>query len=101
MTFECTVFGGGDVTTVWKGDFFNCSAKRRVIELAHSQRDDFSSHICNNGNVVGKFIRIDNDSFISQLNVTLTRNITGKRIECIRDNVTNMEIIGSINLTSG
>ena len=101
MTYECTVFGGAEVITVWKGDFFRCSTGKRLIELVHRQRYDFSSQICNDGNVVGRFVRVENNSFISQLNVTLTHDIAGKSIECISDNGTYTERVGSLNLTSG
>ena len=101
VTYECTVFGGAEVITVWKGDFFDCSTGKREIELVH--REDFSPHICNEGNVtvVARIIRVENDSFISQLNITLTHDIAGESIECISDNGTNTERVGSMNLTSG
>ena len=55
MTYECTVFVGNEATTFWKGDFFHCSTGLEpYIELVHRQRDDFSPHTCNNGNVVAK-----------------------------------------------
>jgi hypothetical protein len=101
VTYECTVLGGAEAATVWKGDFFNCLSGKRVIELVHRYRDDFSSHTCNDGNVVGRFVSIENDSFTSQLNITLTRDIVGKSIECISDNGINTERVGSLNLTSG
>ena len=102
MTYECTVFGGtSDVVTVWKGDFFNCPTGIGEIHLIHRQREDFIPQTCNDGKVVARFVRIENDSFISQLNVTLTHDIAGMSIECIRDNGTNIERISVTNLTSG
>ena len=102
VTYECTVFGGTQgVSTVWKGDFFNCPTGIGEIHLIHGQREGFNPHTCNDGKVVARFVRIENNSFISQLNVTLTRDIAGKGIECIRDNGTNTEGIGATNLTSG
>ena len=87
--------------TVWKGDFFDCSTGKREIELVH--REDLSPHICNEGTVtvVAKIVRVENNSFTSQLNVTLTHAIAGKSIECISDNGTNTERVGLLNLTSG
>ena len=41
------------------------------------------------------------DSFVSQLNVTLTCDIIDMSVECIRDSGTNTERVGSLNLTSG
>jgi hypothetical protein len=102
VTYECTVFGGTEVTTIWKGDFFSCLSDKRALEFVHSRTDNFSSQSCNDGNVVGRFVRIENDSFTSQLNITLKRSdIAGKSIECISDNGTDVERVGSMNLTSG
>ena len=102
VTYECIVFGGTlDIFTVWKGDFFNCPTGIGEIHLIHGEREGFNPHTCNDGNVLGRFVRIENDSFISQLNVTLACDIIGKSIECIRDNGTNIERVGTMNLTSG
>ena len=103
LTYECTVLGGSGGLTVWKGDFFHCSNGIQQIELVHVQlmEGDFSSRTCNDGSIVAKIVRVENDSFISQLNVTLTHNITGRSIECISDNGTTTESVGSLNLTSG
>lgn len=99
VTYECTVFGGAEVTTVW--DFFRCSTGKRVIELVHRQREHFNSHTCNDGKVVARIVRVENTSFISQLNITLTHDIIRKSIECISDNGASTERVGSMNLTSG
>ena len=48
---------------------------------------------------MARFVRIENGSFISQLNITLICDIAGKGIECIRDNGTSTEGIGAMNLT--
>jgi hypothetical protein len=101
VTYECTVFGGTEATTIWKGDFFSCLSGKRALEFVHSRTDNFSSQSCNDGNVVGRFVRIENDSFTSQLNITLKRDIAGKSIECISDNGTDVKRVGLMNLTSG
>ena len=101
MTYECTVFGGTEVITVWRGDFFHCSTGKMVIELVHRQRDDFSPHTCNDGNVVARIVGVESNNFISQLNITLTHDVAGKSIECISDNGSSTERVGLLNLTSG
>ena len=105
MTYECTVVGEYGGFTIWTGDFLHCSNGKRVIELRHSQSTNaqggvFSTRICNNGNIVGRLVRIENGGFISQLNVTVTSEIAGRTIDCSYDNGT-IHRIGSINLTTG
>ena len=107
VTYECTVFGGSGVTTVWKGNFFHCSNGKQVIEFVHSQLTSEEGvvgsivRICNNGNIVGRIVRVENEHLTSQLNVTLTNDIAGESIECISDNGTDIYRVGLLNLTSG
>lgn len=82
VTYECTVNGDQGGFTVWAGDFFYCSSGKRVIELQHmptrvGDTPEFTDRTCNNGNIVGRIIRVENGSFTSQLNVTLTSDIIG------------------------
>ena len=107
VTYECTVQGDYGGFTLWMGDFFYCSLSNheQLIELSHSQLLTNNVHggeakLCNNGNIVGRIIRIENDSFISQLNVTLTSDIVGKSIECAYDNGT-VHSVGSLSITTG
>ena len=84
---------------------FQCSNGKRVIELRYSQSTNAqggvsSTRICNDGNIMGRLVRIENGGFISQLNVTVTSEIAGRTIDCAYDNGT-MHRIGSINLTTG
>ena len=103
VTFECTVIGGFGTTTVWKSDIFHCSSGKQVIELVHRpvnfEQEGDNTRACNNGDIVGRIVRSENDSFTSQLNVTLTQNISGGRIECIGDNGISTHRIGSLNIT--
>ena len=107
VTYECTVVGDYGGITIWMGDFFSCLADSQVIELVHSQlitnRPEgkaFNARTCNDGNIVGRIVRVENGRYISQLNVTLTSDIVGKSIECAYDNGTVYRI-GSLNLTTG
>ena len=107
VTYECTVVGDYGGITIWMGDFFRCLANSRVIELVHNQLitnrpegEAFNARTCNDGNIVGRIVRVENGRYISQLNVTLTSDIVGKSIECAYDNGTVYRI-GSLNLTTG
>ena len=106
LTYECTVVGDRGGITVWMGDFFRCPNGKKEIGLLHSDFTNgqaggvYNTQTCNDGNVVGRIIRVENGVFTSQLNVTLTSDIIGRSIECAYDNGTTHRI-GSLNLTTG
>ena len=114
VMYECTVFGDFGGITVWTGDFFRCSNGNQEIALVHSQFTDgpgeeaSSTRTCISEDVriVGRIIRVENGSFMSQLNVTLTPDsdiLAGTSIECAYDNGTSVYPIGSatLNYTAG
>ena len=103
VTYECTVIGNYGGFSLWIGDFFRCSSGKQIIELLHSHDGTvtFNDQTCNNGEVVGRIVRVENGSFISQLNVTLTNNTAGRTIECANDNGTSIRRIGLLNLPIG
>lgn len=77
-TYECTVHGG--VLTVWSGSVFDdgCS-----ILLNHSQFESGDEDgVCNNGTVVARGIRKENNYYTSQLTIFVSSNLTGRTIEC-------------------
>ena len=101
VTYECTVLSGSGGITVWEGDFFHCSSGKQLIELLHipltsePEGEVFVTQMCNDGDVMGRIIRVGNNSFTSQLNVTLTSVIArNNRIECISDNGTDTHSVG-------
>ena len=106
VMYECTVIGDNRGFTLWMGDFFQCSNGNKVLELQHHQFMNIEegglpiARICNNGNISGRLIRVENGSYTSQLNVTLTSDVVGRSIECAYDNGTIYRI-GSLNLTTG
>ena len=103
VTYECTVFGGSGVTSVWKGNFFRCCNGKQAIEYIHSQltSEESNVRICNNGDIVGGIVRVENERLTSQISIALTYNISGKGIECISDSGTNIRRVGFENLTTG
>ena len=102
VMYECTVFGGIGATTIWKSDFFQCSSGKKLIELVHrplTEGEEYHTRICNNGNIAGRIVKVENNSYTSQLNITLTYDIAGESIECIGDNGTNTYGVGLLNIT--
>ena len=75
VTYECTVTGGQGETTVWKGGAFHCPSNKHEIELLHSrftsESEDEAFGYCNDGAIVGRGLRVENNSYTSQLNVKL------------------------------
>ena len=71
LTLDCTVQGGS--ATLWKGSTFDCS-----INLLHSRFNSQQNQAggeCNNGKIVAHSIGGLNGTFISQLNVTVTKDM--------------------------
>ena len=101
LTFECTVVGRG--ATVWRGSAFDCVYTSNTILLFHSR---FATPIgtistCNNGAIVGRSLRVENNSYTSQLNVTVSRDLIGKSVTCVHDNGTYVYAIGSSIIPGG
>ena len=107
LTFECAVMGKSYGLTVWTGSVFsNCLAVQEIV-LFHSDIGANGastlrkcSYIHGNVSIVAQGLRVENGSYISQLNVTVTSDVIGKSIECLYDNQINTTTtVGSLNLT--
>ena len=89
--------------TVWTGSAFNCTGNN--ILLRHSQF--MSPHgvngTCNNGMIIGYSLRMTDNCFISQLNVTVTPGLIGSTIQCIHNDGQMLNGIGlyMIDITAG
>ena len=79
--------GGVGGTTVWKGTAFDCPSSSHEIILLHSRfKNERGTHkACNNGTIVGQSLRVENTSYTSQLNVTVSSNMIGESIKCVHD----------------
>ena len=88
LTFECTV--RRDIGTIWRGTAFNCPSNGNEIYLWETST---GSNICNKGMITGRIVRVDENSYTSQINVTLNSDLTGQTIECAYDNGTGPESI--------
>ena len=89
MTYKCTIPGSRDGVrggaTLWRGTAFDCTSGQ--IFLLHARSP--SSATCNNGNIVARGILDAYGTYTSQLNVTVTPDVAGKRVKCIyHDNYT-------------
>jgi hypothetical protein len=100
QVYECRVTGSG--ATVWRGSAFNCPATGNEISFFH-----ISSGIeatCNGGAIVGHIIRADNNTYISQLTVSVSAEMIGMNVSCFHDSPGGaVKLIGSslLTLTTG
>ena len=87
ITFECTVTGGG--TTVWQGSgVFNCPNHNNEVILRHISFDSSVRGVCNDGAIVGESLRINGNSYTSQLNIVYKEEYAGKNVTCSYDDGT-------------
>ena len=72
LTTECTITGDG--ATVWRGTAIQCgySSTNEIILLHGRFNGSCYSTECNNGPIAAQILRVDNGSYISQLNVTVS-----------------------------
>ena len=96
IVFDCSVSGG--VATVWKGSIFNCRAGGNQIVLRHHNNFEHGvSGTCNDGDIVAYSSEVTNNSYNSQLNVTVTPEMHNGTVECIQDDI-NETFVGTCTL---
>ena len=98
INFECTVVGA--IATVWKGSFFDCPSD----SIGYRVFAPGINGICNNGEIVATGIEVINNSYSSQLVITVTvdPDINNGSVECIRDGSTETTVgTCPLVLTSG
>ena len=81
QVYECRVTGRG--ATVWRGSAFNCPSTNNEILFLHSSSG--IEKVCNDGVIVGRAIRAENDTYISQLTVSVSAGMIGRNISCYHD----------------
>lgn len=66
---------------MWSGSIFNCQTE---LILFHSlfNTSEGAKCECNNGAIVGQSLGLQNESYTSQLNVTLSENMIGGTVQC-------------------
>ena len=75
--------------TIWTGSAFDCLHTNNEIYVLESST---GGDTCNNGAIVANVISVEENNYISQLNVTVTSQTVGKTIRCLYDN-------GQLNFT--
>jgi hypothetical protein len=105
LTYECEVMGGQFDSTLWSGSAFDCAKKSNEITLLHHLYVDNSTEarakgVCNNGSIVAQIVRVENNIYVSQLNVTVSDSVIGqgKTIECNYVNATTTMRVGEETL---
>ena len=88
ITFECTVIGG--VTTVWKGDIFDCPDHSNEITLRHFKFHSSVTGQCNAGAVIGQGLRIDGNLYTSELSILYSESFAGRNLTCNNDDGVNI-----------
>ena len=83
--------GGPGQATFWTGTAFNCISKHNEISLGHGRFLSAAGE-CNKGAIVARSVSVQNSLYTSQLNVTVTPDIAGKTIMCLRDNLYNITL---------
>ena len=97
ITYQCTIQGSG--ATIWKGSAFECLTQN--IQLRHSRFNASSDTRITGecGSLLAYEVASENNTFTSQLNVTITEEVVGQTVQCVYDDGGTEVIIGSDNLT--
>ena len=93
QVYECRISGSGAV--VWRGTALHCSTSSNEIVLFQSRS---GPQVCNNGAISG-IIRAENDTYVSQLTVSVSTKTVSMNISCLHENGSSTKLIGSSLLT--
>ena len=94
----------GGTTTLWRGTALDCPTDGSVITLRHSQfMTNQAFGLCSNGDIIGRGIRVVNNCYISQLNVTVRESFNNKTLQCVLNSNEGTKLIGEsvLNVVSG
>ena len=94
--YECSVSGG--IATIWKGTAFDCQLGANEIALLHNNFTLQRAETCNNGNITGQSVRVQNGTFTSQLTVRVSDELNGSTIVCAYDTEGDTPVVGSTQL---
>ena len=93
--------GTTEGTTVWKGAALQDLCMLPEILLLHTEFIGISGDSeCTGGTIAWRTLGVENNFYISQLNITYTTDLTGKAIVCAYDNIVDEIIIGSRIITT-
>lgn len=95
FTYNCTVVGRN--LTIWSGTVFMPGCEE--IILHHNQYEDHPEYrSCNDGAIVGQSIEVLNNSYRSNLTISVTSRLEGRTVICSAADKSNITIIGSTTL---
>ena len=94
LVYECNITGGGFI--LWRGTAFECPSSSDELILP---RHYPSMKTCNNGAITGHIIHTENNTYVSQLTVSVSAEMIGKNISCHHDSGATQNLIGSSLLT--
>ena len=94
--YECTIFGEG--ATVWRGSALDCPETNNEITLLHSGNSTVQGS-CNGGALTATIIRIERNSYTSQLTVNVSADMIGLNITCSYDSGGDTIEIDSVEVT--
>ena len=96
LTIECSIIGGG--VTVWQGTVFNTCDNQESFSLRHSQFQSNFEKYCTNIALFARVIGVVNNSYVSELNVTVNLEMNNTTIECVHSyNITEI-LVRTINI---
>ena len=92
LSYTCTAVGAG--ITVWEVKALDCT-----IVLRHNLFDSGSAFgECNDENIVGRSVGVDDDCYTSQLDVTVNLGLNNKNISCIHNSAVGVNTVGTSSL---
>ena len=102
LTIECAVMGGG--ATIWQGTAFQCNGNNvDSLILRHSQfgapQKPRVISICNSGTIVAQAIGIVNNSYISELMVTVSPEMNNTTAVCVHSYNLTETLVKSTTIT--
>ena len=103
LTYECTIESDTGVTgTLWNGTAFDCPDTENQINLLHT-RQFTGIRGCSYGAILGQGVRVMDNRYTSQLNITVDFFMDGKSVACFYYNGSSITLIGnmSVTLTTG
>ena len=71
---------------MWQGaQVFDCPDFSNEILLPHNNFGSLVVGECNAGSIVGRSLRVDGNSYTSQLSIEYSEHLSGKNITCAHD----------------
>ena len=92
--------GGPGGATVWTGTALNCPSDEIVLLHGRFTQSDGTIRSCNHEATVAKSLYVNNNLYISQLNITVTHDLTGRAIMCAYDGMGDLNNTNELLLSS-